>query len=252
MQTREYLVNKNIFIYRILSILFLLALCRKFITGIRNLFVLCIAYIVMRQQLHLNVTYTNARSNFVVYVECEELNKNIFSFISIPLEWLSLNLYIHPFFSRLFSLLSSSCLSLHFLSFLFILFSSPLLSFSFFLISFYNICNTPNFFSSPTSLFFFLFFLLISAPNFAFARQVMTRRISIGFFETSPRTLFLLLTSVHHPSAQSSMISSSQHNRPRFVIADSLYSLTRSLTLTGSRRSGRILTRRERQNLDLA
>lgn len=88
------------------------------------------------------------------------------------------------------------------------------------------------------------FFFLPSARSAPSLRDRL-RFIYEGFLPASPRLpwgLFLLLTSVHHPSTQSSMISSSQHNRPRFVIADGLHSLARS---TGSRRSGYLGSIRE-------
>lgn len=90
---------------------------------------------------------------------------------------------------------------------------------------------------------FFLFRLLSSfypqrSPSFAFARQVTVRRIPPRPLRDFPEDSVCCLTSVHHPSARSSMISSFRRSRPRYVIADRLGSLARSLALTGSRRSG--------------
>lgn len=76
------------------------------------------------------------------------------------------------------------------------------------------------------------------SPSFAFARQVTVRRIPPRPLRDFPEDSVCCLTSVHHPSARSSMISSFRRSRPRYVIADRLGSLARSLALTGSRRSG--------------
>lgn len=125
-------------------------------------------------------------------------------------------LCIHPFSSCSFILLSSS--------FLLIFFFSLLLLFSCFrlLLSSFPLLVFQIFFLLMLSSLLFSLFFLLAGQSFAFARQVTARRISLWL----PRGLALPLTSVHHPSAQSSMISSS-----RFVIAH-------SLALTGSRRSG--------------
>lgn len=81
---------------------------------------------------------------------------------------------------------------------------------------------------------FFLFRLLSSfypqrSPSFAFARQVTVRRIPPRPLRDFPEDSVCCLTSVHHPSARSSMISSFRRSRPRYVIADRLGSLARSL-----------------------
>lgn len=67
------------------------------------------------------------------------------------------------------------------------------------------------------------------SPSFAFARQVTVRRIPPRPLRDFPEDSVCCLTSVHHPSARSSMISSFRRSRPRYVIADRLGSLARSL-----------------------